>query len=277
MRHTALPSGEMVPILGQGTWFMGEDGRQFHQEADALRLGLDLGMSLIDTAEMYGDGGAEEVVGEAIEGRRKNVFLVSKVLPSNASRRGTVLACERSLKRLKCETIDLYLLHWRGGHPLEETVAAFEELIKAGKIRYWGVSNFDVEDMEELDSVSGGKTAASNQVLYNLSRRGVEFALLPWCQSRKIPLMAYSPIEQGRMLNHPALTRVAEECGVTPAAVALAFVLSQEGVIAIPKSSTSKHIHENCRALEVKLSAGHIAILDEAFPPPSRKRPLEMI
>jgi diketogulonate reductase-like aldo/keto reductase len=267
----------MVPILGQGTWFMGEDGRQFHQEADALRLGLDLGMSLIDTAEMYGDGGAEEVVGEAIEGRRKDVFLVSKVLPSNASRRGTVLACERSLKRLKCETIDLYLLHWRGGYPLEETVAAFEELIKAGKIRYWGVSNFDVEDMEELESVSGGKTAASNQVLYNLSRRGVEFALLPWCKSRKIPVMAYSPIEQGRMLNHPALARVAEECGVTPAAVALAFVLSQEGVIAIPKSSTSKHIHENCRALEVKLSARQLAILNEAFPPPRQKRPLEMI
>ncbi|MDR6631414.1 diketogulonate reductase-like aldo/keto reductase [Phyllobacterium sp. 1468] len=277
MKQTALPSGEMVPVLGQGTWFMGEDRRQFYQEADALRLGLDLGMSLIDTAEMYGNGGAEEVVAEAIEHRRDEVFLVSKVLPSNASRRGTRLACERSLKRLKCETIDLYLLHWRGGYALEETVAGFEDLIKAGKIRHWGVSNFDTEDMEELQVVDGGKGVSTNQVLYNLSRRGVEFELLPWCQEHKMPIMAYSPIEQGRMLNHPALARVARECRATPAAVALAFVLSRDGVIAIPKSSTSKHIQENRRAVDVKLTADQLAVLDEAFPPPRRKRPLEML
>jgi diketogulonate reductase-like aldo/keto reductase len=277
MKQTALPSGEMVPVLGQGTWFMGEDRRQFYQEADALRLGLDLGMSLIDTAEMYGNGGAEEVVAEAIEHRRDEVFLVSKVLPSNASRRGTALACERSLKRLKCETIDLYLLHWRGGYPLEETVAGFEDLIKAGKIRHWGVSNFDTEDMEELHAFDGGKAVSTNQVLYNLSRRGVEFELLPWCQTQRVPIMAYSPIEQGRMLNHPVLARIAKECGATPAAVALAFVLSHDGVIAIPKSSTSKHIRENRRAVDVMLTADQLALLDEAFPPPRRKRPLEML
>jgi diketogulonate reductase-like aldo/keto reductase len=277
MKQTALPSGEMVPVLGQGTWFMGEDRRQFYQEADALRLGLDLGMSLIDTAEMYGNGGAEEVVAEAIEHRRDEVFLVSKVLPSNASRRGTRLACERSLKRLKCETIDLYLLHWRGGYALEETVAGFEDLIKAGKIRHWGVSNFDTDDMEELQAVDGGKAVSTNQVLYNLSRRGVEFELLPWCQAHKMPIMAYSPIEPGRMLNHPALVRIAKECGATPAAVALAFVLSRDGVIAIPKSSTSKHIRENRRAVDVKLTADQLDALDQAFRPPTGKRPLEML
>ena len=277
MKQTALPSGEMVPVLGQGTWFMGEDRRQFYQEADALRLGLDLGMSLIDTAEMYGNGGAEEVVSEAIEHRRDEVFLVSKVLPSNASRRGTALACERSLKRLKCETIDLYLLHWRGGYPLEETIAGFEDLIRAGKIRHWGVSNFDTADMEELLAIDGGKAVAANQVLYNLTRRGVEYELLPWCQSHKIPVMAYSPIEQGRMLGHPALARIAKECGATPAAVALAFVVCHDGALAIPKSSTSKHIRENRRAVDVKLTAEQLAALDEAFPPPRRKRPLEML
>lgn len=277
VRTAALPSGEQVPVLGQGTWFMGEDRRQFQKQANALRLGLDLGMTLIDTAEMYANGGAEEVVAEAIDGRRDEVFLVSKVLPSNASHRGTLLACERSLKRLKCETIDLYLLHWRGGHPLAETVAAFEDLIRAGKIRYWGVSNFDTDDLEELEAIDGGNAVATNQVLYNLTRRGLEYGLLPWCQSRNIPVMAYSPIEQGRMLAHPALIRVARECGTTPAVVALAFVISHDGVIAIPKSSTPQHIRENRSALDLQLTPGQLAILDEAFPAPRRKRPLEML
>jgi diketogulonate reductase-like aldo/keto reductase len=277
VRTTALSSGEKVPVLGQGTWFMGEDRRQFKQEADALRLGLDLGMSLIDTAEMYANGGAEEVVAEAMDGRRDEVFLVSKVLPSNASYKGTLLACERSLKRLKCETIDLYLLHWRGGYPLEDTVAAFEDLIRDGKIRRWGVSNFDTDDLEELQDVDGGEAIATNQVLYNLARRGVEYDLMPWCRSRKIPVIAYSPIEQGRMLGHPALARVAKECGTTPAVVALAFVLRQDGVIAIPKSSTSQHIRENRSALDVRLTPEHLAILDQSFPAPRRKQPLEML
>jgi diketogulonate reductase-like aldo/keto reductase len=277
VRTTALPAGESVPVIGQGTWFMGEDRRQFQKEAEALRLGLDLGMTLIDTAEMYGNGGAEEVVADAIDGRRDEVFLVSKVLPSNASHNGTLLACERSLRRLKCETIDLYLLHWRGGHPLAETVAAFEDLIKAGKIRHWGVSNFDTDDLEELQRIEGGEAVATNQVLYNLTRRGVEFDLLPWCRSRRIPVMAYSPIEQGRMLGHPALARIAKECGSTPAVVALAFVISHAGVIAIPKSSTPQHIRENRSALDLKLTSEQLAILDQAFPPPRRKRPLDML
>ncbi len=277
VKTTALPSGERVPVLGQGTWFMGEDGRQAQKEADALRLGIDLGMTLIDTAEMYGSGGAEEVVGDAISGRRDRVFLVSKVLPSNASHSGTLRACERSLKRLKCETIDLYLLHWRSGYGLEETVAAFEQLVEAGKIRYWGVSNFDTNDMEELGSVPGGNAVAVNQVLYNLTRRGIEFDLLPWCRPRNIPIMAYSPIEQGRMLDHPALHRVAKECGTTTAVVALAFLLRNDGVIAIPKSSTPQHIRDNRSALDLRLSAEHLAILEDAFPGPRRKRRLDML
>lgn len=263
-------------MLGQGTWFMGEDRRQA-READALRLGIDLGMTLIDTAEMYGDGGAEEVVGEAIAGRRSEVFIVSKVLPSNASRKGTLAACERSLKRLGCDTIDLYLLHWRGGYPLRETVAAFEELIEAGKIRYGGVSNFDTDDMEELLDVAGGEAVATNQVLYNLTRRGIEFDLLPYCQARTIPIMAYSPIEQGRMLDHPALTAVAKEYAATPAVVALAFVINREGLIAIPKSSTPQHIRDNRKALDLELAPEHLAILENAFPPPQRKQRLAML
>ncbi len=277
MRSTALPSGEMVPVLGQGTWYMGENRHHFQHEVDALRFGLDLGMTLIDTAEMYANGGAEEVVAEAISGRRDEVFLVSKVLPSNASRRGTLLACERSLKRLKCETIDLYLLHWRGGYPLEDTVAAFEDLIRDGKIRYWGVSNFDTGDLEELECIDGGEAVATNQVLYNLTRRGVEYDLMPWCRSRKIPIMAYSPIEQGRMLDHPSLAQVAKDTGATPAAVALAFVLRHDGVIAIPKSSTTTHIRQNRSALDLRLTPEHLAILEKAFPPPRRKQSLEML
>ncbi|WP_431857439.1 aldo/keto reductase [Azospirillum sp.] len=274
---TTLPSGEAVPVLGQGTWFMGEDDRERGAEADALRLGLDLGLTLIDTAEMYGDGGAEEVVGEAIAGRRDGVFLVNKVLPQNASRRGTVAACERSLRRMGTDRIDLYLLHWRGGHPLAETVAAFEELQAAGKIRRWGVSNLDPRDMEELVRVPGGEACATDQVLYNLTRRGIEFDLQPWCRRRGIPIMAYSPIEQGRMLNHPELRRVAGRHGATPAQVGLAWLLRQEGVIAIPKASSPGHVRENRAALDLRLTEQDLADLDRAFPPPRRAQPLEML
>ncbi|PWC31970.1 aldo/keto reductase [Azospirillum sp. TSO22-1] len=274
---TTLPSGEAVPVLGQGTWFMGEDDREWGAEADALRLGLDLGLTLIDTAEMYGDGGAEEVVGDAISGRRDGVFLVSKVLPQNASRRGAIAACERSLRRMGTDRIDLYLLHWRGGHPLAETVAAFEDLQAAGKIRHWGVSNLDPRDMEELVRVPGGEACATDQVLYNLTRRGIEFDLQPWCLRRGIPIMAYSPIEQGRMLNHPELRRVAGRHGATPAQVGLAWLLRQEGMIAIPKASSPEHVRENRAALDLRLTGQDLADLDRAFPPPRRAQPLEML
>ena len=213
----ALPSGEQVAALGQGTWYMGESARARPQEVTALRLGIDLGMTLIDTAEMYGSGGAEEVVGEAVAGRRDHIFIVSKVLPNNASRRGTIAACERSLRRMKTDRIDLYLLHWRGSHPLRETVEAFEELKRAQKIRHWGVSNFDTDDMEELVALPGGKAVATNQVLYNLTRRGIEYDLLPYCGQHRIPVMAYSPIEQGRMLGNATLKEIAARHKATPA------------------------------------------------------------
>ncbi|MBB2973282.1 diketogulonate reductase-like aldo/keto reductase [Mesorhizobium sp. RMAD-H1] len=267
----------MIPVLGQGTWFMGEDKYRFGEEAAALRLGIDLGMTLIDTAEMYADGRAETAVGEAIMGRRDAVFLVSKVLPSNASRRGTIQACENSLRRMKCETIDLYLLHWRGGYPLEETIAAFEGLRQAGKIRNWGVSNFDIDDMGELAHVVDGQQIATNQILYNLTRRGPEFDLMPWCRERDIPIMAYSPIEQGRLLGNQVLAEIARECVSTPASVALAWVLSHEGVIAIPKSSDPVHLRENRQAADLRLSAEQLLSLDRAFPAPRRKVPLDML
>jgi diketogulonate reductase-like aldo/keto reductase len=273
----ALPSGEQVPALGQGTWYMGESARARPQEAKALRLGIDLGLTLIDTAEMYADGGAEEVVGDAVAGRRDGVFIVSKVLPSNASRRGTVAACERSLGRMKTDRIDLYLLHWRGSHPLRDTVEAFEELKRAQKIRHWGVSNFDTGDMEELGGLPGGKAVATNQVLYNLTRRGAEYDLLPYCGRHKIPIMAYSPIEQGRMLGHATLKEIAARHKATPAQIALAFLLQQEGVIVIPKASSEQHVRENAAAADVRLSADDFAALDRAFPPPKRRKPLEML
>jgi len=242
-----------------------------------LRLGLDLGMTLIDTAEMYGDGAAEELVGEVIAGRRDKLFLVSKVLPSHARRLGTIAACEGSLRRLRTDRLDLYLLHWRGEAPLEETLAAFSVLVRAGKIRYWGVSNFDLSDMEELVSLPGGSSVATNQVLYNLTRRGIEYNLLPWCTKRGIPIMAYSPIEQRRLLEEPALQNVAERHGATPAQVALARVLRQEKVIAIPKAATPAHVEENRGALDLRLTREDLAELDRAFPPPDRPVPLEMI
>jgi diketogulonate reductase-like aldo/keto reductase len=252
--------------LGQGTWNIGDNARKRAGELAALRTGIELGMKLIDTAEMYGDGASEELVGAAIAGRRDQVFLVSKVLPQNATRRGTIAACERSLRRLGSECIDLYLLHWRGGVPLAETLEGFEALMRDGKIRQWGVSNFDVADMEELVALKGGSHVATDQVLYNLTRRGIEFDLLSWSAARKLPVMAYSPIEQGRLLDHPQLHQVA-----------LAWVLRQDDVIAIPKASSVAHVQENRAALEIKLTPEDIATLDRAFPPPAKKRALEII
>jgi diketogulonate reductase-like aldo/keto reductase len=277
VRTTALPSGEAIPVLGQGTWKMGEDSRRRAGEVDALKLGIDLGITLIDTAEMYASGGAEEVVAEAIAGRRAETFLVSKVLPSNASRAGVQRACENSLKRLRTDRIDLYLLHWPGSVPLAETVEAFEALKKAGKIRHWGVSNFDTEEMEELTGLPDGGNVQTNQVLYNLVRRGLEFDLAPWSRQRGIPLMAYSPVEQGALARNARLDAVAARHGATAAQIALAWVMHQEGVIGIPKASSQEHVRQNFAALDVKLTPQDIADLDRAFPPPTRKRGLEMI
>ncbi len=277
IRTTRLPSGEAIPVLGQGTWMLGEKPERRADEIKALRLGLDLGMNLIDTAEMYGDGAAEELIGDAIAGRRDEVYLVSKVLPENATRHGTVKACERSLKRLRTDRIDLYLLHWREQVPLSETLQGLEELMKAGKIRDWGVSNFDVDDMKELVALPGGDEVAINQVLYNLARRGIEYDLIPWSRKFGMPLMAYSPIEQGRLLRHPAVKKIAERHEATPAQIALAWVLRHPDICAIPRSGNPAHTKENFGALEVKLTKQDLADLDRAFPPPKRKMPLEMI
>src|SRR5437763_9236541 len=255
MRNLELPSGERLPVLGQGTWGMGERGSNRPAEVAALRHGLDLGVGLIDTAEMYGSGGAEEVVGEAIAGRRDEVFLVSKVFPHNASKRGTVEACERSLKRLNTGHLDLYLLHWRGGIPLSETLEAFEQLRENSKIRHFGVSNFDPNDITELWSEEAGPRCVTNQVLYNLTRRGIEFDLLPWSREHRVPVMAYSPIEQGRLLRNAVLWRVAQRHDVTPAQVAIAWVLHQDWVCAIPKAATRDHVEQNRAALDVELTA----------------------
>jgi diketogulonate reductase-like aldo/keto reductase len=271
-----LPDGTEVPALGQGTWRMGERGGDRRAEAAALRLGLDLGMTLVDTAEMYGDGGAEEVVAEAIAGRREEVFLVSKVYPHNASRTKLPRALEASLKRLRVERLDLYLLHWRGSVPLAETVEAMERARAAGRIARWGVSSLDVDDLEELGPALGD--CATDQVLWNLEARGVEYDLLPFCARQGMPVMAYSPIGQGgSLLRHRALAAVAKRHGATPAAVALAFVLSRPGVIAIPKAADAAHLRENAKARELGLTAEDLAELDAAFPPPRRKRPLEMM
>lgn len=279
MRTVTLPGGETVPALGQGTWYMGEHRGVAQQEADALRLGIDLGMTLIDTAEMYASGGAETVVAQAIAGQRDNVFIVSKVLPNNASRAGTVAACERSLKRLATDRIDLYLLHWRGGHPLAETVAGFVALRAAGKIRYWGVSNLDTDDMEELLSVPGGAGCAADQVLYHPDSRGIEFDLLPWCDRHGIPVMAYSPLGHNvrRLLGSRALRAVAERHGVTPAQVALAWGLRHRHVISIPKAADAAHVRENAGAADLVLSAADLAEIDSAHKPPRGKRPLDLL
>ncbi|MBV7534443.1 aldo/keto reductase [Duganella sp. sic0402] len=274
-----LQMGEReVPVLGQGTWNMGEQASRRQHEVRALQLGLDQGVTLIDTAEMYGEGGAEEVVGEAISGRRDEAFIVSKVYPHNASFEGAQQACERSLRRLKTDCIDLYLLHWQGHHPLAETFDAFETLKQAGKIKAYGVSNFDLENMEEALTYGA---PATNQVLYNLSKRGIEFDLLPWARERQIPVMAYSPLEtsgreQAVLLNHPGLKAVADAHNVTPAQIALAWVLHQDGVIAIPKAVDPVHLRANRAAADIVLSSDDLAALDRAFPPPRRRRPLDM-
>lgn len=272
-----FPDGRKVPALGQGTWNMGEKASEASREIESLRRGIDLGMTLIDTAEMYAEGGAERIVGEAIRDCRDQVFVVSKVYPWNASRSGTPAACARSLERLGIDRIDLYLLHWRGEHPLEETVEAFEELKAKGLIGAWGVSNFDTDDMQELVSVPGGENVATNQVLYNLSRRGPEFDLIPFCRQRKIPVMAYSPIEQGRLLRNAELIRIAKAYQATPAQLALAFLLEQRGVIPIPKTATAERVEENRGATEIALTPEDREALDIAFPPPERKEPLAML
>jgi diketogulonate reductase-like aldo/keto reductase len=276
MRSCTLPSGAKIPVVGIGTWRMGESQRRHDQELDAIRYALEIGYPMIDTAEMYGDGVAEEIVGEAIKGRTKRPFIVSKVYPHNATLKGTVAACERSLKRLGIERIDLYLLHWRGGAPLEDTFTAFQKLKAAGKIGDFGVSNFDTDDMEDAASADKGQNGA-NQVLYCLSRRGPEFDLIPWMQKRAIPLMAYSPLDQGSLLGKAPLKKLAADIGCTPAQLALAWLLALPGVVTIPKSSTRERVKENFGALDVKLSPEIKAALDKAFPPPKSKQSLQML
>lgn len=276
-RTVAFPDGRSLCALGQGTWFMGESATRAAAEIRALQAGIDHGLTLIDTAEMYANGGAEEIVGRAIQGRRDDVFLVSKVLPGNASRRGVARACEASLRRLGVDCIDLYLLHWRGPYPLGETIEAFEALVEQGKIAGWGVSNLDLDEMKEVSALPRGDRAQTDQVLYNLGRRGIEFDLLPWCRERRIPIMAYSPIEQGRLLHDPTLKQIGERHGITPAAAALAWVLRDPGVIAIPKSASREHLKQNLACLDVTLTDQDLAELDQAFPPPKRKLPLEVL
>lgn len=274
--RTKLPDGETVPTLGQGTWMMAEAPRQRDSELAALRKGLDQGMTLIDTAEMYGEGAAEELVAEAITGRRNEVFVVSKAYPWNASQRELPLACARSLRRLGTDRIDLYLLHWRGDVALAETVAAMEQLRDGGHIRHWGVSNFSVQDMEDL-MAAGGWRCATNQILYNLGRRGPEWDLLPWMATRGIPAMAYSPVEQGRLARNPELQRMGSHLGLTAAQLALAWVLNRPDLIAIPKAGSPDHVFQNQRAIEMGLTPDVVAELDAIFAPPHAARPLEMI
>ena len=277
MKFVVLPSGEQVPALGMGSWMIGDDRSRRAEEIATLQRGIDLGMRLIDTAEMYGEGNSEKLVGEAIRGRREEVFLVSKVYPHNAGRKSALAACERSLTRLGVDCLDLYLLHWRGSIPLAETVEAFEQLKAQGKIRHWGVSNLDLADMHELHAVPGGKAAAVDQVLYNPTRRGIEWDLLPWCQAQGIPLMAYSPIEQARLLRHAGFRQLAEKHGWPPAALALAWALRHDSVIAIPKASTRKHLEENFSALQRALEPEVLAAIDRLLPPPKAAMPLEML
>jgi aldehyde reductase len=277
MKTVRLPDGETIPAFGMGTWRMGEKRTLRSREVAALRHGIELGVRLIDTAEMYGEGTAETLIAEAIGGRRDEIFLVSKVYPHNASRRGAIAACERSLQRLRTDRVDLYLLHWRGSVPLAETVAAFEQLKRDGKIRHWGVSNLDLKEMTELVSVENGGAVATNQVLYNLERRGTEWELLPWLRSHGISIMAYSPIEQGRLLQRSGLTRLARESGMTAAQMAIAWLLAQEGVIVIPKSSDPGRLEENYAALDIRLTADQVAALDRLFPPPAGPSALPML
>src|SRR5256712_3671967 len=278
LRITKLPSGEALSVLGQGTWRMGENARARKTEVAALRLGIDLGMTLIDTAEMYADGGAERIVGEAVSGRRDEVFIVSKFYLYNATRESMAVACERSLKRLGSDRIDLYLLHWRGDVPLRETLAGFDALLRAQKIRYAGVSNFDVDDLEELARLKDGlQRIVTNEVLYNLERRGIEWDLIPWMRKRHRPIIAYSPVEEG-LLAHPhlALSTVATRHDATPAQIALAWVIREDGIIAIPKASRAAHVRENRGAADIRLTERDLEELDQSFPRPDRKKPLEV-
>ena len=276
MRSCKMPSGNEMPVFGIGTWRMGEGGRKRAQELDAVKYALELGYPMIDTAEMYGDGGAEEIVGEALAGAGQRPFIVSKVYPHNATRSGTIAACERSLKRMRLERIDLYLLHWRGGVRLSDTFEAFHRLREAGKIADFGVSNFDAGDMQEAAGLDKGLTG-TNQVLYCLSRRGPEYDLLPWMRKHSIPLMAYSPLDQGRLLGNATLKKLAADLRCTPAQLALAWVLAQPGVVTIPKSMTRERVKENLGAVDVKPSAEVLAELDRAFPPPKAKQALQML
>lgn len=279
----SLPGGERWPALGLGTWRYGEDGARRTQEQAAVRTALEIGYRLFDTAEMYGDGGAETVLGAALQAAlrsgsvaRDELFIVSKVYPHNASAAGVLAACERSRRRLQLDSIDLYLLHWRGEHPLAETLRGFQTLQQRGHIRHWGVSNFDVDDLAELDAVPGGAACALNQVYYSLAERGVETALLPLQRARGMPLMAYSPIDQGDLARAPALRDAATRRGLTPAQLALAWVLAQPGVMAVPKSASASHLRENWEAARVALTPAELAELDTLFPPPRRKTPLAM-
>lgn len=277
MRFLQWRTGEKLPVLGAGTWNMGENEARADDEVEVLKLALDLRLTLIDTAEMYGAGKAEKIVGRAVAGRRDDVFIVTKLYPHNATFDGTMAACERSLQHLATDRIDLYLLHWRGSSPLAETVEAFERLKEQGKIRHWGVSNFDTDEMEELTGLRSGDNVQTNQVLYNLSRRGPEFDLGPWSRQRGIPLMAYSPVEQGALARNARLEIIAARHNATAAQIALAWVMAQPGVIAIPKASSQDHVRQNVAALDIKLTGEDLAELDRAFPPPTRKRGLEMI
>ena len=283
VRTVSLPSGEEWPVLGLGTWRMGESASRRAAEVAALRQAFEIGYRLVDTAEMYGEGGAEEVVGQALAGAlregglaRDEVIVVSKVYPHNASPSGVVAACERSLRRLGLERLDLYLLHWRGSEPLADTVRGFEALQRRGLIRHWGVSNLDLDDMTELDAVPGGRACSANQIYYSLSERGAELVLLPWQRSRQMPVMAYSPIDQGALADHPSLRALAERHAATPAQIALAWVLSNDNVIAIPKAAQALHLRHNWAAARITLDAADLAALDRVFPPPDRRRPLAM-
>lgn len=275
-KSVALPCGERVAALGMGTWKMAEKREKRGEEMAALRLGLDLGLTLIDTAEMYGEGRAEELIGEALAGRRDEAFIVSKVYPHNAGRRGCVAACERSLKRLKTDRLDLYLLHWRGEVPLAETLEAFQALRAAGKIRHFGVSNLDESDMQELVGLSAGDEVQVDQVLYNPLQRGAEWGLLPWLLKRNIAVMAYSPLDEGRLLREVRFVSLAKDLGMTPAQLALAWLLARDGVIAIPKTSNRARMKENAAALKRDLTGEELAAIDALFPPPRRKAALQM-
>jgi diketogulonate reductase-like aldo/keto reductase len=277
MKSVRLPTGELIPALGQGTWFVGEDRGARSEEIATLQAGIDAGLTLIDTAEMYGEGYAEELIGDAIAGRRDAVFLTSKVYPHNASVSGVAAACDRSLRRLKTDHIDLYLLHWRGNVPLQESVAGFERLKQAGKIRHWGVSNFNLCDMQELGALPAGGAVAANQVLYNLTRRGIEWEMLPWCKASGVPIMAYSPLEQGRLLRHEKFRDLARALSVSPSQLALAWTLRRDNVITVVKAANRRHLKDNAGALDFYLTNDVEVALDALFPPPKGPSPLEML